>query len=99
MNVIRIRQKIESETLHLPQVRPMIGHDVEIIIVDRAQVAGASNGDSPSLDEVAAAQGNRPVRRLEELLGGWPEDQRDDDFEQAREQWRAESIVPEFREP
>ena len=32
MNPVRIRRKLESETLHLPELRPLIGKNVEIIV-------------------------------------------------------------------
>jgi hypothetical protein len=32
MNAIRIRRKINSETIHIPELRGMIGRDVEIIV-------------------------------------------------------------------
>lgn len=34
MNAIRIRRKIESETLHLPELRNLIGKTVEIIVLE-----------------------------------------------------------------
>lgn len=34
MNAVRVRRKIESETLHLPELKPMIGKTVEIIVLD-----------------------------------------------------------------
>src|SRR4051794_26845027 len=36
MNHIRIRKHIDSETLHLPELRPLIVADVEIIVVPDA---------------------------------------------------------------
>ena len=33
MNAVRVRKHIESETLHLPELSPMIGTDVEIIVL------------------------------------------------------------------
>ena len=41
-----------------------------------------------SFEELARQQGVRPVERLEDLVGGWPEDQIDDGFEEALERWR-----------
>ncbi len=41
-----------------------------------------------TLDEVAAEQGMKPVSDLDEALGGWPEDELDDAFEQAVASWR-----------
>jgi hypothetical protein len=34
MIAIRIRKKIDSETLHIPELRPLIGHEVEIIVLE-----------------------------------------------------------------
>ncbi len=34
MNAIRVRKRIESETVHLPELRPLIGRTVEIIVLD-----------------------------------------------------------------
>jgi hypothetical protein len=34
MNAIQVRKRIESETLHLPELREMIGRTVQIIILD-----------------------------------------------------------------
>lgn len=44
-----------------------------------------------SLEDLARQQGVRPVTRLEDLAGGWPEDQIDDGFEEALERWRRTS--------
>ncbi len=35
MNVIRIRRTIDSDTLHLPELIPFLGHSVEIVIQDQ----------------------------------------------------------------
>jgi hypothetical protein len=32
MSAIRVRRRIDSETVHLPELRPLIGKTVEIII-------------------------------------------------------------------
>lgn len=34
MNAMRIRRKLDSETLHLPELKPLIGKNVEIIVLD-----------------------------------------------------------------
>lgn len=52
---------------------------------------GPSAGDfwrGYSFEELARQQGVRPVKRPEDLIGGWPEDQIDDGFEEALERWR-----------
>jgi hypothetical protein len=53
MSVIRIRQKLESETLHLPQLRPFIGKTVEITVVD--DVATVSTPVKPESGDWSAA--------------------------------------------
>jgi hypothetical protein len=32
LDAIRIRRKLDSETLHLPEVRPLLGRTVEIVV-------------------------------------------------------------------
>jgi len=44
-----------------------------------------------SFEELARQQGVLPVKRYEDLAGGWPEDQIDDGFEEALERWRRTS--------
>jgi hypothetical protein len=34
MNALRIRRKLESDTLHLPELQPLIGKNVEIIVLE-----------------------------------------------------------------
>ena len=33
MNAIRIRKKLDSEMVHLPELRPLLGQTVEIIVL------------------------------------------------------------------
>ena len=41
--MIRIRKQIDSETLHLPELRPLIGKTVEIFVVDQYTEGGKSH--------------------------------------------------------
>ena len=34
MNAIRIRRTIDSDTLHLPELKPLLGRTVEIIVLE-----------------------------------------------------------------
>ena len=43
-----------------------------------------------SLDELAERQGVKPIESLDELAGGWPEEELDDGFEEAVARWREE---------
>ena len=39
MNAVRIRRRLESDTLHLPELKPLIGKAVEIIVLEEATPA------------------------------------------------------------
>jgi hypothetical protein len=39
MNAVRIRCKLESETLHLPELKPLIGKNVEILVQEETTPA------------------------------------------------------------
>jgi hypothetical protein len=47
MQVIRVHKQIDSETLHLPEIRPMIGKKVEIIILEEQRSDSPSNEQNP----------------------------------------------------
>ena len=44
-NPLRIRTRVHSETLHLPELRPLIGKEVEIIVMETAGTATAAASD------------------------------------------------------
>jgi hypothetical protein len=105
MDAIRIRQRLESETIHLPDVAPLIGREVEIIV--RATSAPSDGADRTRIPAVpqnltlaalAAAQGVQPVERFEDVLG--PGEGADfEGFDEWLEEQRRNNIVPEFKEP
>ena len=41
MNAVTIRMKIESETLHLPELKPLIGKAVEIVVREEPVTAAS----------------------------------------------------------
>ncbi len=43
MTAIKIQRHIDSETLHLPELRAMLGKDVEITVVEKPRVTGTKN--------------------------------------------------------
>jgi len=53
MNAIRIRTTITSETLHLPELRSLIGEEVEILVTEQPAAASA---DSRWADAARAAR-------------------------------------------
>ncbi len=75
MNAIRVKTHIDSETLHLPELSPLIGMDVEIIVIEDVAAQGTSTANSGKgwFDRHFGA--------------GWP-DKIDDGFEKTLEEWR-----------
>jgi hypothetical protein len=51
MNAVRIHRKVDSETLHLPEIRSMIGKQVEIIVME--EPAAPKTGDLSLLESIA----------------------------------------------
>ena len=47
---------------------------------------------SPSIDDLARQQGVPALSTFEELLGGWPADEVDDDFESCVHAWREQEM-------
>jgi len=43
MSVIRIHRRIDSETLHLPELRPLIGKAVEIVVTEEPDAQAADD--------------------------------------------------------
>jgi hypothetical protein len=107
MNALRIRKRLDAPIPQLPELTPLIGKDLEIIVLEdttppftakgnpwnpkSAQELAEERGIKP-IQSIDQLQGNKqkPVARFEDLLGGWPEDQLDDGFEEAVDQWRRE---------
>jgi len=46
MNAIRVRKHIASETLHLPELKPLIGREVEIIVLSESPLPEPPTGPS-----------------------------------------------------
>jgi hypothetical protein len=44
MNAIRIRKMIDSDTLHIPELKEMIGRTVEIIVLEEPVALGVPPG-------------------------------------------------------
>ena len=54
MNAVRIRKHVDSDTLHLPELRPMIGKDVEIIVIEQD---GAPHEAAPNIEKLRELAG------------------------------------------
>src|SRR4051794_6638115 len=86
---IRVRKKIESETLHLPELRDLIGKVVDITVEEEQPSPGPAPvippdelqrrsdefWNPPSLEEIMRRQGKVPGQGVpfEELLGSFTE--------------------------
>jgi len=49
MNAVRIRRRLDSETLHLPELKPLVGKNVEIIVLEESTptfLPGSGDWDS-----------------------------------------------------
>ena len=49
---------------------------------------------SSELLRLAKEQGLPPVTRFEDLLGGWPREERNDGFESTLAEWRRQQVYP-----
>ncbi len=49
MSTVRVRRKLESETLHLPELRPLIGKTVEITVVEQPAAKSSPQVDAQGL--------------------------------------------------
>ncbi len=66
MNAIRVHKHIDSDLVHIPELRAMMGQDVEITIRTRSSAAG---GDEPleTLETFLGAALHRPPPSEEEM--------------------------------
>ncbi len=46
MEVLRLTRHLDSETLHLPELRPFVGKDVEIIVREAESAPRASDSEA-----------------------------------------------------
>lgn len=61
METIRIRRHLDSEQLNLPELRPLIGRDVEITVVAEEKVG----------DAAAAERIEKLLRDVDEIAEGY----------------------------
>ncbi len=57
-------------------------------------LASATPSASPDFLRLAREQGVKPVTHLEDLLGGWPVEEREDGFEETLMKWRSLQVQP-----
>ena len=93
MKTIRVKRKIDSETVHIRELRSMMGREVEIIVredtsdlLDKIDQQAFWKGKT--LDELAAEQGVGPFNFAENL--GHFSEKDFEGFDEALEEWRRE---------
>jgi len=62
--------------------------------VEPVRLATLGFWQSCSLDELASRQGVSVPHSLDDLEGGWPEDELDDGFENDVHRWRQQELEP-----
>src|SRR5262245_15055003 len=80
MNAIRIRKQIDSETLHLPELRELLGRTVELIVLDETALPAAEPRETaatffarlPPASPATAAQRQTEMEQLREMARGDP---------------------------
>jgi hypothetical protein len=80
MNAVRVRCQLKSDTLHLPELKPLIGKTVEIIVLEEptpALTPGTGDWD-------AAARAAEDLRKTGYDFDAWRR-QRDCDLQHAKD--------------
>jgi hypothetical protein len=72
--------------------QPLLLPDGTPVLVEPIPPAHGDFWQSFSLDELAQQQGVSPPRSLDDLLGGWPTDELNDEFEQTFLRWREREL-------
>jgi hypothetical protein len=96
MNAIRIRKKIDSETIYIPELRPMIGREVEIIVLEDRPASTPVDAVDPTVfwrgqtvEELAAEQGVAPYSSDDPRRVTFSEDEFEG-FDETLAAWRKE---------
>jgi len=74
MTVIRIRTRLESDTPHLPELGPLVGRDVEIVVREDAPAADIRAVFYAELEHLPDTEETLAARR--EVLRRWRADPR-----------------------
>lgn len=67
MNVIRVKTHLDSETVHLPELRPLVGRDVEIVVWAEREEALEDGAHAP--DSVMRERLKGSVLRYDDPFG------------------------------
>jgi hypothetical protein len=90
MNALRIRKHLNAPIAELPELTPMVGKDVEIIVIDESDAAVRRVGPEPT----NVPGGAPPIESIECLRSDIPDDPFGPDFERIIQEWRREPWRP-----
>lgn len=57
-------------------------------VSSKSPLAGNDFWKSKTLDQIIQEQGVKPIKSIDDLKGGWPQDELDDGFEIELQKWR-----------
>ncbi|HTU92035.1 MAG TPA: hypothetical protein VMF69_18270 [Gemmataceae bacterium] len=90
MNAIRVRKKLDSETLNLPELRPLLGRTVEIIVLAEEPIPGIRPGAGNWEAALTA------VEELEDYDFDAVTRQREHDLKHAKDHLPSSWLMPEY---
>jgi hypothetical protein len=61
MHAIRIHRRVESETLQLPELRDLIGKEVEIVVLEEPGAPSRQPGEKPDYSALAQVAGQNLI--------------------------------------
>ncbi|HET6250609.1 MAG TPA: hypothetical protein VFE47_23175 [Tepidisphaeraceae bacterium] len=101
MNAIRFRKHLDGPIVEFPELTPMVGKEVEIIALEDSSVLtnGVDTSGMSALERYDAAHGGPPpFAKFEDLTNGWPEEDRNDGFEEWVDEIRQQPWTREVEE-
>ena len=61
MTAVRLRRKLDSETLHLPELKPLLGKMVEITVQEESRPSSAGVLEKPATDCFSELSDRKPL--------------------------------------
>lgn len=106
MSAIRILKHLDSETLHLPELRSLVGKDVEIVVKESTPAADEKTkfdiqmppwpSTCKTADQLAHEQGVT-LKPIEQMVAECPDEHLFDGLDEAVKKWRQEDSEIEGR--
>lgn len=95
MDAIKVRRKIDGDTLHIPELNSLIGQEVEVIVRTTSpqrieEIDSDEFWKGKTIDQLAAEQGVGPLETLKSPVSGNFTAEDFEGFDEALEEWRRE---------